>query len=108
MQKLHNFMDKMRQKPVEERRRLLRYSTAAVGGFIAIFGVWNISNNLISLNSGNNDVAAVVKAPSLFTVLGDNISRVWSSTATELKNINDKLGSSDGNQNLDQSQTNGQ
>lgn len=94
-------MDKMREKPVEERRKLLLTSTIFFGVIITIFGLWNISNNLVALGGNNNmpaDLASSAPSgnktdvPSLFSSLSDNIAGVWSAAKSELQNLNDKLG----------------
>ena len=97
MQRLHNFMDKMREKPLEERRKLLLSSTVFSGVLIAVLGVWNISSNLVSLNQSPSALAAAEKekanTPSLFTTLGDGVANVWSGVKANLQSLNDKLGS---------------
>ncbi len=51
MQKrLHNFMDKMQEKSVEERRKLLFSSMVFFGILISLIGVTNIFSNLVALN----------------------------------------------------------
>jgi hypothetical protein len=101
MQKrLHNFMDKMQEKSVEERRKILFGSTTLLGGFIAIFGLWNISNNLVSLSTSDTGTLAVEEkadAPSPFTALSNNVASIWASLKDNLKDLNDKLGTEEGN-----------
>jgi hypothetical protein len=100
MQKrLHNFMDKMQEKSVEERRKILFGSTTFLGVFIAIFGLWNISNNLVSLNTSDTATLAVeekAEAPSPFASLSDNVAGVWASLKDNLRDLNDKLGTQEG------------
>ncbi len=95
MHRLHNFMDKMREKTVPERQRLLRVSTISLGALIAVIGLWNIPNNLISLGGQNvisSDTAAKPTTPSLFATLSANIASVVGTAKAELKDLNDKLG----------------
>ncbi len=55
MQKrLHNFMDKMQEKSVEERRKLLFSSMVFFGILISLIGMTNIFSNLVALNATSN------------------------------------------------------
>ncbi|MDO8492935.1 MAG: hypothetical protein Q7S19_00065 [bacterium] len=91
-------MDKMREKPVEQRRKMLLHSTVSLGLIIGIFGVWNFSNNMtpLALNSDTSGLTEVIDkksdAPSLFTRLSTNMTAVWRSVQSELMDMNDKLG----------------
>ncbi len=96
--KLHNFMDKMQQKPVAERQRLLVVSTVVLGGMVMVVGLWNISSNLVAMgNHGNADSALaqnsdVGSAPSVADKLRTEAASVWGSVQGGLQSLNDKLG----------------
>ena len=97
MQKLHNFMDRMREKSVEERRKLLFGSTTFFGVLIALFGLWNISNSLVSLNTNSDSLATgtgeeEVKTPSTFASLRASLANAWTAVEGGLRDLNDKLG----------------
>lgn len=92
-------MDKLQEKPVEERKKILFRSTLLLGFFIGSFGLWNISNNLVALNTNTAKVFAVeekAEAPSPFTTLKENIASAWTSVQDNLKELNDKLGTEGG------------
>ncbi len=105
MQKrLHNFMDKMKEKPLEERRRILFGSMVVSGILIAFGGMYNLSSNLVALNSGQGDQPigeaglassvdeSVAKAPSLISSLSSNVASVWGAIKDQLHVLNNKLG----------------
>ncbi|MBI3633749.1 MAG: hypothetical protein HY226_05680 [Candidatus Vogelbacteria bacterium] len=91
-------MDKMKQKPVEERRKLLILSTALLGGLVLIVGLWNISNNIVAMGRSNNDLAqtqnsdSAGSATSIMDKLRTQAASVWGSVSGGLNDINNKLG----------------
>lgn len=99
MQRFHNFMDRIREKPVAERRKMLFKSSLLFGGMIGVFGFWNLFTDLISLNNNpEGDILAEesvekVSPASPFSSLSNDVSNVWTAVRGELKKLNDKLGS---------------
>lgn len=97
MQKrLHNFMDKMQEKSVEERRNILFKSTVSLGIFITLFGLWNVSNNLVALNVNSKQSLAIEEEKNSkmlsISALTNNIAGVWGGVKDSLNDLNDKLG----------------
>lgn len=86
MKRIHVFMDKMRERPVSERRRILFSSMVFFGVVIVLFGVSNIFHNLVSLNQhGSTNLAVAPEEGS------KGLASVWSAIEDILKNLNDKL-----------------
>lgn len=89
MQRLHKFMDKMQERSVEERRKILFSSMVFFGILIVLVGVSNISSNLVSLGSTPSGLA---EAPSFFSSLSSNAASISTAVSSGLKDLNDKLG----------------
>ena len=96
MRRLHNFMDKMRDKSLEERRKILFFSTTFLGAFVALIGLWNISSNLISLNDTPSNLASVTEEKTVSKL--SNVASVWSLVKNSLQSLNDRLGTEKANQ----------
>ena len=88
-------MDKMKERPVEERRKFLFTGMIASGILLVILGLWDISSNLVSLNDNSSNVAAAdanKTTPSLFSSLSSEVVSAWWSMKSSLQILNDKLG----------------
>ena len=94
-EKLHKFMDKMGEKTIEERQRILMGSTILGGMLITVLGVWNITSNLFALTDQTNAIAEgrveEIK-PSVMDKLKTDVASVWGSVRGGMKDLNDKLG----------------
>jgi hypothetical protein len=90
-------MDKMKEKPIEERRKLLISSTLGLGLIVTVFGLWNISSNLVALNEQrpSDENVAVAEADedvsSAASKLRTEAASVWGSVKGGLEDLNSKL-----------------
>lgn len=94
--RLHKFMDKIQEKPVEERQKILVVGTVVTGILVAGLGLWNISSNLVAFNDFGNTVTENSQKDSNFSSvmskLQTDAASVWGSMQSSLKNLNDQLG----------------
>ena len=85
-------MDRMRERPVAERRKILYISSVVLGLIIFVFGFWNTSNRLLALNNLQSEVVSNSADEGFFTSFKNGLAGVILGFEGGLKDLNNKLG----------------